>query len=234
MRQTLRLMKWLFYVGLLALLVTTWAIYSKGGRELKQIEQELVAEKERGDPEERAAGLQSAYDRLDQQHTFSGILVVFLLAGLLGIVFVVQVLPIIAHRVTHAVYDSAEMVEKDPMRDARSLVAQGDYEGAIEAFKVAADAEPNNRLPWVEIAKIQREQLEDPAAAVATVRHALERHAWPVNDAAYFLFRLAELHDEGLGDRDSAVAVMQQVMVEFPETRHAANARHKLHEWGLV
>lgn len=227
-------MKWLFYIGLLALLLTTWGIYSRGGGELNQIEQELLAEKERGDPDERAAGLQSAYDRLDQQHTFSGILLIFLTAGLLGIVFVVQVLPVIAHRLTHAVYDSAEMVEKDPMRDARSLVAQGEYEAAIDAFKTAADAEPTNRLPWVEIAKIQRDQLEDPAAAVQTIRHALERHEWSVSDAAYFLFRLAELHDEGLGDRASAVAVMQQVTVEFPETRHAANARHKLHEWGLM
>jgi tetratricopeptide (TPR) repeat protein len=158
----------------------------------------------------------------------------FFLAGLIGIVVVTQVLPILAHRITHAVYDSGEMVERDPMHDAHSLVAQGDYEGAIHAFRSAAAADPYNRLPWVEIAKIQRNSLEDPEAAIATLRVALEGQEWPVNDAAYLLFRLAELYDEDRHDRGTAVAIMQQVIDEFPETRHSANARHKLHEWGLA
>jgi tetratricopeptide (TPR) repeat protein len=130
------------------------------------------------------------------------------------------------------VYDSAEMVEKDVMHDARVRVAQGDYHGAIEAFKEAAKAEPLNRLPWVEISKIYKDHLEDPQAAIQTIRYALESQEWEVNDAAYFLFRLAELYDEVAGDRASAIAIMQQVVEQFPRTRHSANANTKLHEWG--
>ena len=55
-----------------------------------------------------------------------------------------------------------------------------------------------------------------------------------MNDAAYFMFRLAELYDEDAHDRDSAVSILNQVMEQFPESRHSANARHKLHEWGLA
>ena len=154
-------------------------------------------------------------------------------AALIGVVAVIDVLPAFAHRVTHAVYDSAEMVEKDVMHDARVLVAQGDYHGAIEAFKEAARLEPLNRLPWVEIAKIQKDNLEDPHAAIATIRHALESQEWEINDAAYFLFRLAELYDEIMGDRDAAASIMRQVIENFPRTRHSANAQTKLHEWGL-
>ena len=51
----------------------------------------------------------------------------FLTAGYIGVLFVVYLLPTIAHKFTHAVYDSGEMVENDPMHDARALVAQGDY-----------------------------------------------------------------------------------------------------------
>jgi tetratricopeptide (TPR) repeat protein len=145
---------------------------------------------------------------------------------------VVYLLPFLAHRVTHAVYDSAEMVEKDVMHEARVRVAQGDYHGAIEAFKEAAKAEPLNRLPWVEIAKIYKENLEDPDAAVQTIRYALESQEWEVNDAAYLLFRLAELYDEVQGDRGAAIAIMHQVVEQFPRTRHSANANTKLHEWG--
>jgi tetratricopeptide (TPR) repeat protein len=227
-------MKWLFYCGLLVLVIGSWLFYAKAGGELKEIRQEITQELDAGDREDRVRGLELRYNTLDQQHTFSGILLMFLTAGLVGIVFVVHVLPAIAHRFTHAVYDSAEMVEKDPMHDARSLVAQGEWSAAIEAFKVAAAADPLNRLPWVEIAKIQRDHLEDPAEAALTIRTALEKQEWQANDAAYFLFRLAELYDEGMNDRNAAVAVLQQVVDEFPESRHSANARHKLHEWGIV
>lgn len=165
---------------------------------------------------------------------FNGMLMSFLTAGYIGVVFVVYLLPGIAHRFTHAVYDSGEMVEDDPMHDARALVAQGDYPGAIEAFKHAFKQDSTNRLPWVEIIKIQRENLEDSDAAIATVRDALENYAWDQRDAAYFLFRLSELYDEDKDDRMSAANILQQVVDQFPETRHSANARHKLHEWGLV
>jgi tetratricopeptide (TPR) repeat protein len=162
----------------------------------------------------------------------TGILLTFLTAGLVGIVFVFVVLPIMAHKMTHAIYDSAEMIERDVMHDARALVAQGEYEAAIEAFKEAAKADPLNRLPWVEIAKIYKDNLENPQAAIDTIREALDGQEWQVNDAAYFMFRLAELHDQELGERETAVAIMRQVVDQFPQTRHSANAKTKLHDWG--
>ena len=168
------------------------------------------------------------------EKTFGGILLTFLSAGLVGILFVTQVLPMLAHRVAHLVYDSGEMLDKDIMHDARSLVAQGEYDKAIDAFKAAAAHEPLNRLPWVEIARIQRTYLEDSDGAILTLRTALEGQEWQVSDAAYLLFRLAELYDEDREDRNTAAAIMRQVIDEFPETRHSANARHKLHTWGLA
>jgi tetratricopeptide (TPR) repeat protein len=172
----------------------------------------------------------TAADSLDNEKTFSGILLTFVSAGFVGILFVVYLLPFFAHRVTHAVYDSAEMIEKDVMHDARSLLAQGDYAGAIEAFKQAAAAEPTNRLPWVEITKIYRDNVGDTASAIQTARYALESQAWSVDDAAYFMFRLAELYPEVEGHHGTSMAIMQQVIEQFPGTRHSANATHKLQE----
>jgi tetratricopeptide (TPR) repeat protein len=173
-------------------------------------------------------------EQAENEKTFSGILLAFLTAGLAGIVFVIHVLPMMAHRVTHAVYDSAEEVEKDPMHDGRAKVAQGDWEGAIEAFRQAAAEQPLNRLPWVEIAKIQLDQLEDTPAAVQTLRTAIEGQEWEENDAAFLMFRLAEIYETKVGDHNSAAVIMNQVIEQFPETRHSANARHKLREWGLA
>jgi tetratricopeptide (TPR) repeat protein len=226
-------MKWAMTLVLVVLVGGAWLVFASKGREIKTLREQISAVEEVGDPDEKLAEMENKVDGLEGEKTFSGILLTFLSAGLVGILFVVYLLPFFAQRVTHAVYDSAEMIEKDVMHDARVLFAQGDYHGAIEAFKQAAKADPLNRLPWVEITKIQKDNLEDPHAAIETIRYALESQEWEINDAAYFLFRLAELYDEVLGDRDAAASIMRQVTQEFPRTRHSANAQARLHEWGM-
>ncbi len=220
------------YLILIALASTSWIFFSKKGAEIREMNQKIEAVENLGDPDEQLPELRSKLGSLEGDRTLSGILLTFISAGVVGTFVVVYLLPFFAQRVTHAVYDSAEMVEKDVMHDARVLVAQGEYHAAIEAFKVAAKAEPLNRLPWVEIAKIYKDNLEEPTAAIETIRYALESQAWEINDAAYFLFRLAELYDEVLGDRASSIAILQQVVEQFPRTRHSANANTRLHEWG--
>ena len=208
-------------------------LFVQSGSGIKAKQAQVAELLEQGDPDGNIASLQGAIQSLEGQRTFNGILLAFLSACLVGLFFVFQILPSFAQRLTHVVYDSAEMMEHDVMHDARSLLAQGDYQGAILAFQQAAAADPLNRLPWVEITKIYKDKLGDPAAAIQTIRHALESQEWQVNDAAYFLFRLAELYNEVDGNRAAAVSIMQQVIGEFPGTRHSANASHKLHEWGM-
>ena len=91
-----------------------------------------------------------------------------------------------------------------------------------------------NRFPWVEIAKIQHDNLEDPDAAIATLRDALESHEWKVNDAAFFMFRLAELYEEDKAELTQSIGILHQVVSLFPETRHSANATHRLRELGAI
>ena len=189
---------------------------------------------EQGDFEQKVPALKTELQNMEGQRTLNGIVLTFLSAGLIGIVFVTWLLPIFAHKITQSVYDSGEEVEADPFHDARVLMAQGEWEAAIESFKLASEQDPENRMPWVEIAKIQNTHLEDPAAAVGTLKQAIEGQEWQENDAAFLMFRLAEIYDENMADRASAAAIMGQVMEQFPETRHSANARSKLQEWGMA
>lgn len=230
-------MKWFFYLVLLVVIAGGWMYFAQSGDTTKALQEKVNALEGTGiDEDNELPKLKSSLETKSNEKLFSGILLAFLSAGLVGMVIVIDLLPMLAHKVTHSVYDSGEKVdnEADAMHAARSKVAQGDYEGAIESFREAARVDPLNRLPWVEISKIQRENLEDPAAAIQTIRYALESQEWEVNNAAYFLFRLAELYDEDAGDRVSAATMLNQVIDQFPETRHSANARHKLHEWGLI
>lgn len=230
-------MKWALYIVFGLAIVFGWAVFvGKDKAEIERLTEEIEHKEKMGyqDDQELIFQLQDRRESLLDGKKLTGILMSFLTAGLIGIFFVIDILPIIAHKMTHAVYDSGEMVEDDPMHDARSKLAQGDYEGAIGAFRDAAAVDPMNRVPYVEIAKIQREQMEDPASAIKTLRDAIENQEWQLNDAAFLMFRLAEVYDEDMEDRKSSASIMQQVMEQFPDTRHSANARHKLHEWGLA
>jgi tetratricopeptide (TPR) repeat protein len=226
--------KVIFYVMLAVLTGACWFWYGNTGDRIA--EKSAIVEKiaEAGDPDGKQAALESEITGLEGQQTFNGILLTFLSAGLVGILFVVHVLPAIAQFFTRSVYDSGEKMERDVMHHARSLLAQGEYDAAIVEFRNAIVAEPGNRMPWMEIAKIQREHLHDPQAAIETIRTAIETVEWQVNDAAYFMFRLAELYDEINGDRATAMAIMQQVIDLYPNTRHSANASHKLVEWSKM
>ncbi len=209
-------------------------MFYQSGTELNQLTESIEETESYGDPDGELGGMKTELSSLEGQRIFNGILLAFLSAGLVGIVVVTWLLPMFAQKLTHAVYDSGEEVEADPFHDARVLMAQGEWDGAIESFKLVAEQDPMNRMPWVEIAKIQRVNKEDPAAAVATLREAIEGQEWEQNDAAFLMFRLAEIYDDDLGDRESGAAILGQVMEQFPETRHSANARSKLHEWGVV
>lgn len=222
-------------VAVLVLLVAgSWFKFYQVGKETNVLEEKIQELINAGDPEEEIPEMRKKLAGIEGEQVFSGILLTFMSAGLIGIVVVTQLLPRLAQKMTHAVYDSGEEVEADPFHDARVLIAQGEWEGAIEAFKAASQQDPLNRMPWVEIAKIQRLNLENPAAAIATLRQAIEGQEWEVNDAAFLMFRLSEIYREDFQDIEAAVALMEQIIEQFPETRHSANARTKLHEWGMT
>jgi tetratricopeptide (TPR) repeat protein len=221
-------------MAVLALLVAgSWLWFYQSGKEMRTIEKRIAEQYAISDPGEKIPALKSELRSLEGPRVMGGIFLAFMSAGLVGIVFATQILPMIAQRLTNAVYDSSEEAEKHPFHDARVLMAQGEWEEAIEAFKVAAELDPLNRVPYLEIAKIQKVHLEDPEAALITLRDAIESQEWEVDDVVYLMFRLADAYDEDLEDRGAAVLVMEQVIEMFPETRHSANAATKLLDWGM-
>lgn len=224
-------MKIAFHLIVLALALFAWMSFMNTGSEIEGMKSDLEVVWESGDPDGKAIKMEKDIEEVEGERLLYGVMLTFATAGVFGILIVSYLLPMLAQRMTHAVYDSGEEVEQDAMREAHSLLAQGEYEDAIEAFKKAAAEDPLNRLPWVEIAKIQREHFQDSTAAVQTLTGALEGQEWVVDDAAYLMFRIAELYDEDLGNRETARQIMQQCIDSFPETRHSANAAQKMRVW---
>lgn len=170
--------------------------------------------------------------------SYSGITIllpVMILAAIyVGILFTMYVLPAITQKGIDAVLSSNEVVEHSPLHDAQAAYARGDYEDAIEIYRSVAETEPLNRLPWVEIAKIQHDQLKDPEEALDTLRTVLEEQEWPDEDAIFFMSKIAEIELEDMDNPEECAAVLKQITELFPETRHSANATHKLKEMGYL
>lgn len=165
-----------------------------------------------------------------EQHLGKLILLYFVIAIIVGFAIVSWVIPWISERIGTMMYSSGEEPEPDPRGRALALVAQGDYEGAIDEFRSLMKDRPDDRGPVVEIAKIYQDRLHNAEAAISTFEQALAAKAWPDDDRAFFLARLADINLEARADYDRARALLQQIQSEFPESRHSANATHRLHE----
>lgn len=157
-----------------------------------------------------------------------------LTVGYIGFLVMAYVLPNFVDKMSEEMYGSTAEVEDDPLHDARAAVAQGDYPEAIRCYRQAFQENPDGRFPMVEIAKIQRDNLSSPAVAVETLREALESKEWRENDAAFFMFRIADIYEKDLENHEGSVGILKQVIETLPDTRHSANATHKLRDMGEI
>lgn len=158
-------------------------------------------------------------------------LVIVIVLGLVGGILMVKfVIPWFGDVMGEAVFSSGEKVEQDEMTKAAACIAQGDYEGAIGHYEKMLDDKPDDPFPVAEIAKVHAERLHDPQAALQTLEDHLQSKDWPVDDAAFIMFRIADVHLTHLHDFERAHDILQQVIANFPNTRHSANANHKIHE----
>jgi tetratricopeptide (TPR) repeat protein len=127
-------------------------------------------------------------------------------------------------------FSSVETIRPDEGMRAAAKLAQGDYEGAIAEHEKNLEANPEQTHPAVEIARICTSKLQDPHRALSVLLQHLASREWPEDDAAFLRFRIADVHLEPLHDFDGARRQLEQVIADFPNTRHSANAQHRLHE----
>jgi hypothetical protein len=147
-----------------------------------------------------------------------------------GILSILYVLPVLVDKVSEEMMGSTAEVDDDPLDEARAAVTEGEYADAIAVYRRYLLENPESRHSLVEIAKIQRDHLNSPAGAISTLEQGLDEYEWPEDDAAFLMFRIAEISEEDLADKDQVIAVMKRVIRELKGTRHAGNAAHKLRE----
>lgn len=140
------------------------------------------------------------------------------------------IVPIMGDAVGTFFYSSGEVATPSENMQAAARLAQGDYEGAIAEYQSILESKPDDTLAIAEITKIRAEKLHDPQGALSFIQQQLESRDWSADNAAFLMFRIVELHMHVLHDFARAQSVLEQVITSFPNTRHSANAHHKIHE----
>lgn len=155
------------------------------------------------------------------------VIVVGLVGGILAVKFFI---PWLGDAMGESIYSSGEQTEQDEMTKAAACIATGDYAGAIEHYEKMLEAKPDDPFPVAEIAKVHAERLHDPQAALRALEEHLQSKEWPVDDAAFIMFRIADVHLTHRHDFETARDMLEQIIGNFPNTRHSANAHHKMSE----
>lgn len=158
-------------------------------------------------------------------------LVYFIGLGVISALWVVKyALPWFAEAFSNSLFFSGEQVRTDGGLKAAAKMAQGDYEGAIAEHEKSLADNPVQSFPVAEIAKICAEKIKDPHRALQVLQKHLDAHPWPDDEAAFLRFRMVDIQSLHLHDPAAARRLLEQLMADFPNTRHSANARHKLNE----
>ena len=138
-----------------------------------------------------------------------------------GLLAVLYIIPMIGELTSTFFYSSGELIETDENMRGAVLLAQGNYEGAIEEYRKKAERHPESRFPIVEMAKIYLDNLKDPHAALGVLQGALDKE-WDPDDAAFILFRIADIQTDALAEFDAARETLAVVIEQLPDTRHCA------------
>lgn len=157
---------------------------------------------------------------------FGGLLLV---AVVIGIMAALSIIPSIGETIGNFFFNPNQKIEKNPHSDALAKIAQGDYEGAIEAYKKNLANNPDDMHALSEVIHLYCDKLHDHDAAEHFLEEALKSE-WPPEQGAFIASRLVDVYWNHRHDAARARHVLMQIAETMPDTRHAANAIHRLHE----
>ena len=168
-------------------------------------------------------------EEVDQSKTVLLFVSIILIGLVIGIIVAFSILPVIGEAFAGLFYGSNARIEKNPHAAAVSKSAQGDFEGAIQEYQRVFDSDPSDLMALSEIVRICCDQLHDYARAAKVLEQALENEH-PAESVAFLSNRLVDVYWTCQHDQFRARQVLMRIVNAMPETKHAANARHRLQE----
>jgi tetratricopeptide (TPR) repeat protein len=112
---------------------------------------------------------------------------------------------------------------------AESFVARGRYEDAVSAFELAVAEHPDDPTPYLRIARICRDHLDDPQRSARWFRRARDESSMSDERRRIVTRELIELYERS-GERVRAAPELARLAETYPETREGVWAKAELAE----
>ena len=161
---------------------------------------------------------------IDEPTAFAVTLVV---GGVVAVLVAKWLLPKIGDRVATFFYSSSEQGSTGNSDVTLAKLARGDFMGAIRDYEKRLAENPKDLQAIRELTKIRAENLEDVDGALRELRARLSEANWTLDERAFLRLRIADTLERS--ERyEETIEELQSIAVDFPKTRHSANARHRL------
>jgi len=154
-----------------------------------------------------------------------------------GILMAMFVLPRVATFFSELIYTgSGGPPEKlSSFEEGMILKSQLKFDQAIAKFELSIEENEDDPRPWMEIANIHADGLDDPHKAVDVLADCVEAREWIINDSASFMFKVADLYVNRLNDKQAGIDVYNQIIDVFNDTYPIQKqARETLFRLGVV
>ncbi len=138
-------------------------------------------------------------------------------------------LPLLGERIGNAFFNPGGEMERGPHADALAKVALGDYVAAIHQYQKCYKKDPDDVLALSEMAHLYCDKLEDYDSAAALLEEELKRD-WPADQGAFLAGPSRGRVLAPPAGSSRARKLLLSVAESMPETRHSANALHRLRE----
>ena len=152
------------------------------------------------------------------------------LGVIIGGIVSMSIIPAIGDVVGDLLYNSPEQAPKNPHAPAIAKINGGDFEGAVEAFRAVLQENPEDTMAASEAARLLCEKLGRPEEAATFLEEQIEEGAFTNDQLAFLSERLVDVYWHHMRDAVRARAILVQLAEQFPDTRHSANAYHRLLE----
>lgn len=192
------------------------------------VAEEATPEQEQVAMQSGAAALNPGYGRFISY----GLLALVALAGA-GVLVGRDVSAYFADKALKTLYhDEGIELEQEEYEEAEKLWADGKHLEAIQALRDHLKAHPRALHAQIRIAEIYEKDLNNPLAAVLEYEEVLA-HKFDPPVWGRTAIRLVNLYNR-MEKGDQAVALLQQILVNAPDTPAAAKARERLESAGLL
>ena len=113
---------------------------------------------------------------------------------------------------------------------AETFAARGEYEMAVAAFEAAIAEGPGDPVPYLHVARLQRDRLKDDQAAARWFKRCLGEATMNAGQRLLTLRELVELYETRIGTPEQVAPLLARIAAERPDERDGQWAAEALSE----